>query len=461
MPKKISPALFGIALICFLLPFVNLTCQGSKVSTLTGLQLVAGGKMEVPSMGGGKQYQKFKGEPMALIAFLCGLAGVGLSFLTGKKNNGITAVAGVMGVIFLFLLKSSIEDGVLKNAGGMVQIDYAIGFYFVLMLYISAIAVNAYSFLSVKPESSPLLETREYSEYKYCPLCGTRNTQDSKFCGHCGAQSNSEDLDTRYKSVPVDQLHQILQKRTEDNKAQEELARLDATSEDKPSELPFSPQDQIQKPAPLPETMKVQGIKNKGLLIASVVGGAALIAIAIFFLKQRQSPSLSLSPQPSSERVNEVSQPSSQGSVESINREASNIIPKENGNISINTPTPAVNAPETNTNPFQSSRRWEGHYFCGQGKTELVLEITAVNGNNIEAIFHFFHSPSGSKGSFVLIGEYDPSNSGVSFAPHNWIERPPGYSTVGMKGNIYENPKRYEGNIIHPNCGSFSLIMME
>lgn len=196
MPKKISPALFGIALICFLLPFVNLTCQGSKVATLTGLQLVAGGKMEVPSMGGGKQYQKFKGEPMALTAFLCGLAGVGLSFLTGKKNNGITTLAGVMGVIFLFILKSSIEDGALKNAGGMVQIDYAIGFYFVLMLYISAVAVNAYSFLSAKPESSPLLEIRNDSEYKYCPQCGTRNMQHSKFCGQCGAQSENNKTET-------------------------------------------------------------------------------------------------------------------------------------------------------------------------------------------------------------------------------------------------------------------------
>lgn len=189
MPKKLSPALFGIALICFLLPFVNLTCQGSKVATLTGLQLVAGGKMEVPTMGGGKQYQKFKGEPMALIAFLCGLAGVGLSFLKGKQNNGLTAVAGVMGVIFLFILKSSIEGEVLKNAAGMVQTDYAIGFYFVLLLYISAIAVNAYCFLSSKPESSPLIEIRKDSESKYCPQCGTKNTQDSKFCGQCGAKS--------------------------------------------------------------------------------------------------------------------------------------------------------------------------------------------------------------------------------------------------------------------------------
>jgi uncharacterized Zn finger protein (UPF0148 family) len=471
MPKKISPALFGIALICFLLPFVNLTCQGSKVATLTGLQLVAGGKMEVPTMGGTKQYQKFKGEPMALIAFLCGLAGVGLSFLKGKKNNGITALAGVMGVIFLFILKSRMEDEVLKNAGGMVQTDYAIGFYFVLLFYISAVAVNAYTFLSAKPESSALLETREENEYKYCPQCGTGKTQTSKFCGHCGAQFNSGDLDTRYKAaepykiqknIPaaVDQPH-LLQKRPEDNKAQEELAGLNATSNDKRSELPFSPQDQTQKTASLPEIMKVKGINNKGLIIAGVIGGAALIVISIFYLKQRQPSSLSQSSQASSDRISRVSETSSPRSPESINREVSNMNPQKNENIPINTPTPAVNVPETNINPFQSGRSWEGYYICGQGKTNLVLEITDVSGNNIEAIFHFNHSPSRAKGSFVLKGGYDPSNNGIAFTPHNWIERPSGYSTVGMKGNILENPKRYEGNIIHPNCGSFSLTMKE
>ena len=191
MPKKISPALFGFALICFLLPFVNLTCQGSKVATLTGLQLVAGGKMEVPSMGGGKQYQKFNGEPMALVAFLCGLAGVGLSLLMGNKNNAIPAVAGVLGVIFLFILKSKIDNDLLKNSGGVVHADYAMGFYFVLLLYISAIAVNAYSFLSAKKDPTPLLEIRKDSEYKYCPQCGTKNKKDSKFCGQCGTQSEN------------------------------------------------------------------------------------------------------------------------------------------------------------------------------------------------------------------------------------------------------------------------------
>lgn len=471
MPKKISPALFGIALICFLLPFVNLTCQGSKVASLTGLQLVAGGKMEVPTMGGGKQYQKFKGEPMALIAFLCGLAGVGLSFLKGKKNNGITAVAGVMGIIFLFILKSSMEDEVLKNAGGMVQTDYAIGFYFVLLFYISAVSVNAYSFLSARPESSALLEIREENEVKYCPQCGTSKTEASKFCGHCGAQFNSQDLDTRYKTVEtykiqknipaaVDQPH-LLQKRPEDNKAQEELAGLNAASDDKRSEIPFSPQDQIQKSASLPETTKEKGINNQGLIIAGVIGGVVLIVISIFYLKQRQPQSLSHSSQASSDRISRVSEPTSSGSLEPISREVPKMTPQKSENIPINTPTPAVNAPETNTNPFQSGRRWEGHYFCGQGKTNLVLEITDVSGNNVEAIFHFNHSPSRAKGSFVLKGKYDPSNNGIAFAPHNWIERPSGYSTVGMKGNILENPKRYEGNIIYPNCGSFSLTMKE
>jgi len=33
--KRFSPATFGLALICFFLPFTHISCQGQKVATLT------------------------------------------------------------------------------------------------------------------------------------------------------------------------------------------------------------------------------------------------------------------------------------------------------------------------------------------------------------------------------------------------------------------------------------------
>ena len=36
---RLSPALFGMALLCFFLPFINVSCGGTKVIQLTGVQL--------------------------------------------------------------------------------------------------------------------------------------------------------------------------------------------------------------------------------------------------------------------------------------------------------------------------------------------------------------------------------------------------------------------------------------
>ena len=55
MTKKFSPAIFGIVLICFILPFVTVSCQGQKLATLTGIQLITGTTIKQPNMTGKKQ----------------------------------------------------------------------------------------------------------------------------------------------------------------------------------------------------------------------------------------------------------------------------------------------------------------------------------------------------------------------------------------------------------------------
>ena len=49
MLRKLPPAAYLLALICFLLPFVEVSCNGQKVVSLTGIQLLAG-----PQVGGGR-----------------------------------------------------------------------------------------------------------------------------------------------------------------------------------------------------------------------------------------------------------------------------------------------------------------------------------------------------------------------------------------------------------------------
>jgi hypothetical protein len=150
--KKLSPAIFGIALICFFLPFVNVSCQGQKVASYTGIQLVTGTTIEEPSMFGQKQVREVSGEPLAILAFLSGIAGLGLSFLKSKKSAIGPAVVGIVGLISLLLLKSEMDDDILREGGGMLQIEYTAGFWLTFVLYLSAIGLNAFLFSQSKKE---------------------------------------------------------------------------------------------------------------------------------------------------------------------------------------------------------------------------------------------------------------------------------------------------------------------
>lgn len=185
MPKRLSPAIFGIALICFLLPWVNVSCQGQKVASFTGIQLVTGTTVEEPQMFGPKKEKKVNGEPLAILTFLAVITGLVLGFLKNKKGATISAVVGGIGTIILLLLKSKLDNDVLRETGGMLQLDYGIGFYFTLILFLSAIVVNVYPRLQGK--GVPLHQIKSSKAIsKFCSQCGARAEPDATFCSECG-----------------------------------------------------------------------------------------------------------------------------------------------------------------------------------------------------------------------------------------------------------------------------------
>jgi hypothetical protein len=161
-----------LALICFFLPFVSFSCQGMKVASFSGIQLVTGTTIQQPQMFGPPTAQKVGAEPLAVLAFLCGIAGLGLSFLKGK-NSAIPstpppptslreaeqgrslrdgersrtvapALAGGLAAIFLLALKSKLEGDALKQGGGAIQVQFAAGYWAVLVLFLAAVALNIF-----------------------------------------------------------------------------------------------------------------------------------------------------------------------------------------------------------------------------------------------------------------------------------------------------------------------------
>lgn len=77
--RKLSPAAFVLALICFFLPFANFSCQGHQVATFSGIQLATGTTVKQPQVFGAPRSQRVDPEPFAVLALLSVFIGAGLS----------------------------------------------------------------------------------------------------------------------------------------------------------------------------------------------------------------------------------------------------------------------------------------------------------------------------------------------------------------------------------------------
>ncbi|WP_187345908.1 hypothetical protein [Sorangium cellulosum] len=108
-------------------------------------------------------------------------------------------------------------------------------------------------------------------------------------------------------------------------------------------------------------------------------------------------------------------------------------------------------------NPFARTRTWIGDYDCPQGTTEMTFRILQVQGDRIKAVFDFRHAASGASGKYLMRGRYDPETRTATFSPGAWLERPPNYVTVSMKGDLALDGSLFAGRIEHPECGAFRL----
>jgi hypothetical protein len=142
--QALSPTVFGLVLVCFFLPFVDVSCQRTKVAELTGIRLVTGSTVERPRASGQGAPEKVErgAEPLASFAFLACLAGIGLNFLGGRKRHLFLAGLGLAGVILLILLKIKLEHDVLHEAEGLFRLDFRAGYWLALAGFCGAGGLN-------------------------------------------------------------------------------------------------------------------------------------------------------------------------------------------------------------------------------------------------------------------------------------------------------------------------------
>jgi len=137
--KKIAAGAFAAGLLCFLMPFFNISCMGTTVMTVSGLALVTGGKAqpsgeidalmkqggpmgEGPKAGApGGPGDKVDPEALAIIAVLAVADGLALSFLRGKAGAtaGMACAANAVFLLLglMFKLDSDFKRGMPKQMG--------------------------------------------------------------------------------------------------------------------------------------------------------------------------------------------------------------------------------------------------------------------------------------------------------------------------------------------------------
>ena len=151
--KKFSPAFYGVIVILFFLPFVNLSCGGQTIMSITGFQLITGTEVKASGMFGEMnsnddlntdQKKEIEPQPLALFAFLAALIGLIISFFKMRIPALANIVISIAGVVFLLLLKVSLDGDADLNVSGqnVITLDYQFAYWFSIILFIAGAVVQ-------------------------------------------------------------------------------------------------------------------------------------------------------------------------------------------------------------------------------------------------------------------------------------------------------------------------------
>ncbi|HEX8143780.1 MAG TPA: hypothetical protein VF553_14370 [Pyrinomonadaceae bacterium] len=152
--KKFRWTTFALILLCFFLPFVQVSCREQKLMSITGFQLAFGMELEEPQMFGPTRTRKVPGEALVLLTLLATLAGLGCSFLKGKLGFLLPAICGACGLLFMLIVKVRLDNDVLRQGGGLLTLEYLFGFIVTCLLLLVSAGVNGFFFQSERKSAA-------------------------------------------------------------------------------------------------------------------------------------------------------------------------------------------------------------------------------------------------------------------------------------------------------------------
>jgi hypothetical protein len=199
--KFISPALFLLAALCFFLPFVSFTCQGQRIATISGMELVTGTKIEKFHMENSTNRQEssdpdkqsdINSEPLAVAAFIFAIFGIVISLIP-RYSKILSVITGALGALMLLFLRSSIGGEITGDFDfKIIEISYEWGYYLALLLFIAGFGLNLYWVITENKSIAGNIDDITVSDSVICPKCGYPNSAGSIFCARCGQTLSPE-----------------------------------------------------------------------------------------------------------------------------------------------------------------------------------------------------------------------------------------------------------------------------
>jgi hypothetical protein len=139
---RIAPFLVGI--LCFLLPFMQVSCGGQKIISFTGVQLVTGFEFTQPV---NHKTERVATEPLVVVAFIALVLGLLCSLSSQRIRSIAAAMAAGVAFVAMILLKIKWDGKIGENLADGITINYEMGFW---LVGLAAIAGLVLSFMRVQ-----------------------------------------------------------------------------------------------------------------------------------------------------------------------------------------------------------------------------------------------------------------------------------------------------------------------
>ena len=142
----ISTSSFILICVLFFLPFLNIECGNQKLIVVSGVELVTGFTMNLPSPNKTNESNKTT-EPntFAVLALLFSVVGALSSFVTRKQDNLKTMIITFAGLTTASLIAMQIQMNYKLSSDAkalMVRINFEFGYWLCLVIPMALIVIT-------------------------------------------------------------------------------------------------------------------------------------------------------------------------------------------------------------------------------------------------------------------------------------------------------------------------------